>query len=224
MSNFDDNKAQKLARLTNTKGTTLSRNVYNLVMGLTVLWGVLLNYVIASMFGEQIVNIDYRILLIGYLVTATIFTIVIYKSNVPIVSFLGFTGLASVMGVLVAYIVSFFNQVDIIHALVLTVIILGIMILLSCIFPSFFLSIGKTLGITLLIVIIVELISILFGFHSGIFDFIVVGLFCGYIGYDFAKAQVYPPTLDNAIDSAADIYVDIVNIFIRLLQIVGKNK
>ena len=56
------------------------------------------------------------------------------------------------------------------------------------------------------------------------FDYIFVIIFSLYIGYDWQKSQAYPPTLDNAVDSAADIYVDIVNLFIRLLAILGRNK
>ena len=55
-------------------------------------------------------------------------------------------------------------------------------------------------------------------------DYVMVVIFAGYIGFDWAKAQAYPKTLDNAIDSAADIYVDIVNIFIRILSIMGNKK
>ena len=68
-----------------------------------------------------------------------------------------------------------------------------------------------------------ELIGGLF-FHLrlGVMDYIMVLIFSGYVGYDWSKAQIFPKTLDNAIDSAADIYVDIVNLFIRILRIMGK--
>ncbi|MCR5192464.1 MAG: Bax inhibitor-1 family protein, partial [Bacteroidales bacterium] len=49
-------------------------------------------------------------------------------------------------------------------------------------------------------------------------------LFSGYIGYDVAKSQAYPKTLDNAVDSALDIYLDIINLFIRLLSILGRRE
>ena len=55
-----------------------------------------------------------------------------------------------------------------------------------------------------------------------ILDYAVALIFCGYIGLDWCRAQRYPKTLDNAIDSAADIYLDVVNLFIRVLSITGK--
>jgi FtsH-binding integral membrane protein len=53
-------------------------------------------------------------------------------------------------------------------------------------------------------------------------DWVVVGIFCGYIGYDWARANAIPKTLDNAVDSAAAIYIDIINLFIRILSIMGR--
>ncbi|MBO7709254.1 MAG: US12 family protein, partial [Lachnospiraceae bacterium] len=87
----------------------------------------------------------------------------------------------------------------------------------------FFLSIGRVLIFALIGSIVIELIGgLLLHLPLGIMDYVVVVIFAGYIGYDWARAQAYPKTLDNAIDSAADIYVDIINIFIRILSIIGK--
>ena len=67
-----------------------------------------------------------------------------------------------------------------------------------------------------------ELVLMLFGMHPNIFDWIYCLIFCGYVGYDWAVAQSYPPTVDHAIDSAADIYVDVVNLFLRILSLMGR--
>ena len=48
-------------------------------------------------------------------------------------------------------------------------------------------------------------------------------IFALYIGYDWVKAQQYVHTLDNAVDSALDIYMDIINLFLRVLMILGRN-
>ena len=62
------------------------------------------------------------------------------------------------------------------------------------------------------------------GFDLGLIDYIVVLIFCGYIGYDWAKANALPKTYDNAIDSAANLYVDIVNLFLRILRILARSQ
>lgn len=45
-----------------------------------------------------------------------------------------------------------------------------------------------------------------------------------YIGYDFWKAQKYPKTINNAVDSAIDIYLDTVNLFLDILEILSDSK
>jgi len=47
-------------------------------------------------------------------------------------------------------------------------------------------------------------------------------IFSLYIAYDVYRSQQFPPTIDNAIDSAIDIYLDIINLFLDILEIIGK--
>jgi FtsH-binding integral membrane protein len=44
----------------------------------------------------------------------------------------------------------------------------------------------------------------------------------GFIGYDYAKALEDDATVDAAIDRAVALYLDIINLFIRILEIMGK--
>lgn len=57
---------------------------------------------------------------------------------------------------------------------------------------------------------------------SGIFNWVFVLIFGGNIGYDWYRAQNVAPTADNAIDCTCARYMDIVNLFIRLLRIFEK--
>ena len=102
-----------------------------------------------------------------------------------------------------------------------TAAIVTIMIALATAFPRFFLGLGRTLCITLLVTIIVEVVAMLLGFAVGWIDFIVVGIFTLYVGFDWSRAQAFPKTIDNAVDSAIDIYLDVINLFIRILSILG---
>ena len=89
--------------------------------------------------------------------------------------------------------------------------------------PKFFLSIGRGLFVAFLAAFVVELgFFFITGSAPALFDWLFVGIFSGYIGYDWARAQRLPKTLDNAVDAAAALYVDIVNLFIRLLQIFSR--
>ena len=99
------------------------------------------------------------------------------------------------------------------------------MMFLGTLFPAFFQRIVRALTVALIVVIIVEVVEVfIFKIHHGFLDWIVVIIFCGYIGYDWGRANRIPKTLDNAIDCAAALYMDIINLFIRILRIMGRNR
>ncbi len=220
-----DNTSYKEARYFAGEEEQLTRQKYNTILGGTLLWGIVINIIMATVFAESILEMNYFAVLIIYFVGSLVSTMVVYNSSNPVVSFVGFTGLSISMGLLLTFFVSFFDIGSIALAFASTAVVTGIMIGCSIFFPDFFRGLGRTLFITLLVTVFAELIlSLIMGMDSTIFDYIIVAIFCGYIGYDWVKAQDYVPTVDNAVDSAADIYVDIVNLFIRLLSIIAKNR
>jgi len=71
----------------------------------------------------------------------------------------------------------------------------------------------------------VELVSaFFFNFQHGIIDWIVVVIFCGCIGVNCGSANAIPKTVDNAIDSATALYMDIIILFLRILRIMGNRR
>lgn len=89
-------------------------------------------------------------------------------------------------------------------------------------FPQFFKRIyGIGFGL-LLAVILVELVLMLMGVAQTVTDWIVVVVFAGFIGYDTYMATQVPPTLSNAVLAASNLFVDIINVFLRILDIVGR--
>src|SRR5690348_2407922 len=92
------------------------------------------------------------------------------------------------------------------------------MIAVGSVFPEFFQRLYNVLAAALLTAIIIELIQV-FVLHLAPkwIDWIFVIIFCGYIGYDWGRANRIPKTVDDAVDSAALVYVDIVNLFVWLL-------
>ena len=110
-------------------------------------------------------------------------------------------------------------------ALLLTGLVTATMTLLGLVRPQLFLGLGRTLLIALVVGILAELVAtFLFHYTGSVFDWLFVILFSGYIGYDVAKSQMYPKTVDNAVDCALDIYLDIINIFIRLLALLSRKE
>ena len=212
-------------RLSSFEGLQLTDKTYNLAIGLTLIIGILVDLAIAHYLSDAVLRMNPILMLVIYLAGSFGCTFVIYRSAKPVVSFLGFLGLSICMGLLLTYFLTMYDIASIQLAFTLTGGVFVVMVLLATFFPTFFLSIGRGLGITLLITIVIEIIaSFLFRGALMITDYIVVLIFCGYVGFDWARAQHYPKTLDNAIDCAADIYVDIVNLFIRILSIISKSK
>jgi FtsH-binding integral membrane protein len=75
----------------------------------------------------------------------------------------------------------------------------------------------------------VLLVSLLIGLIVSFFlsstwlDWIFIIIFSLYVGYDWAMAQEDEPTFGNAVKHAANLYLDIVNLFLRLLSIKGED-
>lgn len=219
-----DNRVYKEQRMFSFEGTEVTTGVYNLIIGAVLLWGLFVDFMISYFLGSYLYRVNYIVLIILYFVMSIGGTTIVYRSFKPAVSFLGFTIMASGFGILLSTFLGYYSTSSIMMALVITAMITSSMMLAGMLFPNFFLKIGHVLIWVLLALIVVSLVTLLMGFQLNIIVYAFIGVFCGYIGYDWARAQSYPKTIDNAIDSAADIFIDIVNIFIRILRFVGKSK
>ena len=225
MAVFDNSEYRQQRLVIDTEQPTLDERSYNLVIGGVVLWGLALNALMATWLREPILQLNYTAVLIAYFVVSLASTALVYRSDSPALSFVGFTGLSLSMGLLLTFIVSAYDGGSIRNAFIATAAVTACMISLAGVYPTVFLRMGRSLFIALLIALVVDLLC-LFLLHVdfSLIDAAVVLIFAGYLGFDWARAQTYPKTLDNAVDSAADIYVDIINIFIRILRIMGKRK
>lgn len=221
----DMNKEYRLERMNNYAGTMVTEKAYNLTIGLTLLWGVLINVVMATFFTYQILSMNYLLVVVLYFAGTLGCSILVHKSSSPAMSFAGFTGMAISMGLLLTFYVTAFTGHSVAYAFIATALITVIMVLLSMLYPEFFRNLGRTLFVSLIGCILIELIgSLVLGLPMTIIDYAVALIFCGYIGLDWHRAQQFPKTMDNAVDSAADIYLDVVNLFVRILSITGKRR
>jgi FtsH-binding integral membrane protein len=209
---------------TDTVDPIISPALYNLVIGLTLCWGFAINWLMVENIDPQsIANINPLIFIIGFLASCFFGIYLFNKSDKPIVSFIGYNFVVVPFGFMVNLAVSRYDPAIVSEAIRITGIVTVIMMGLGSAFPAFFKKISGALSIALLVVIIVELVEVfIFGIHHGILDWIVVLIFCGYIGYDWGRANQIPKTVDNAIDCAAALYMDIINLFLRILRILGR--
>ncbi len=207
-------------------GGRISANVYNLIIGAVLCWGFLVNWwMVRNIPVTTISSIHPIVFFIGYFACCFAGIMLFTKSDSPAMSFLGYNLVVIPFGLIINLVVANYDPGLVLDAIQVTGLVTLVMMLLGTLFPGFFRKIAGALTIALIAVIIVELVSIfIFKAHPEIIDWIVVVIFCGYIGYDWGRANSIPPTVDNAIDSAAALYMDIINLFLRILRIMGRRR
>lgn len=204
----------------------ISDSAFNLIIGMTLLWGFAVNWwMVANIDPAQIMAVNKWVFFGGYFASC-IGGILLYKaSKTPLLSFIGYNMVVVPFGLVVNLVVSKHNPDIVLNAIQMTAAVTLAMMFLGATYPKFFQSISGGLFIALLVVIVFELVAMLvFGKRFEITDWAVAIIFCGYIGYDWGVANQMPKTVDNAIDGAADLYMDIINLFIRILEIMGRAK
>lgn len=86
-------------------------------------------------------------------------------------------------------------------------------------FPRLFQRIFGVAFVALIGLIVVELVMSLLGMDQTWLDGAFVLVFCAFIGYDMHQAASVEPTLPNAVFNACNLFLDIMNVFLRLLDI-----
>ena len=202
---------------------------YNLILGGVLFWGFLANALICFFTRSVIAEWNPIPILVGYLVFALV-GVLMTRSRSAVVSFIGYNLVVLPLGFMLSLFLVGYEPYLITSVFLMTAAVTLTMMLLSLVFPRLFLSMGRALGITLLIVIVFQLIFTFVALATGVFndslflliDWVVVVVFSLYIGYDWAIAQKRYRTVDAAVDSACALYLDIINLFIRLLSIMGR--
>ncbi len=204
----------------------IDARTYNLVLGSVVLYGLIVNIIICATMGNSMRYVNPLYLIIGYLVCAFAGMMMSSKSDNPVISFIGYNLVVVPSGLVVSVSVSIYVMEGagdiVLQAILYTTVITACMIGLSIAIPEFFSKIGGLLLGALIGLVLAELINIFFLHKDQSFiAWIGAAIFSLYIGYDYWKAQQYPKTVDNAIDCAVDIYLDILNLFLRILRVLG---
>ena len=207
----------------------ISERAFNMIIGAMLLWGFFLNYVTVAAFGRQVValvnGMNPLIFLIVYFVLALAGNALVVKGG-PALSFVGYTMIAAPIGIVVCMSVQGIPVDMVKSAVLITAIVTLSFMIAGTLFTGFFLTLGRVLFFSLLFTIIGSLISLLL-FHSRgymVYEWLGAGIFSLYIGYDWARANTCARTVDNAIDLSASLYLDIINLFLRILRIMSKNR
>ena len=208
----------------------VSDQVYNGVIGVVLLWGLLVNYILCWKVGSYtnlFPNMNPLVFIIAYVVVALAGILLTVKTSSPAVSFLGYNLVVIPFGLVISTLVDYYGGISsavVTQAFLYTLLIAVGIIATVVMFPRFFEKIGSALGIALGAMILCEILMLLFGVRQIVTSWIAAALFSLYLGYDVYRSQQYPKTVKNAVASALDIYMDLANLFIRLLEILNDSK
>ena len=202
----------------------LSLKGFNATIGIVLLEGLLLSALITKSLGGWFATWNVWVLMIVYFIVSIIGIVISRKSDRPAMSLLGYNLVVVPAGAVLSVALRGVKPDLIIHALLITAGVVVIMIIAAQLMPDVFIRLGKALFIALIAVIVIEIIAALAGwFRASWWDAIVAGIFALYIGYDWSKAQRSELTLDGAIDSCVDLYLDILNLFLRVLGVLDRD-
>lgn len=153
------------------------------------------------------------------------------KSTNPVISLLGYGLVVVPFGLSMGPIVAMYTAASVVKVLCITTGMVVGLGLIGAIYPKSLESWGIYLLGALLVLILSQLVVIilaLFGVNvSGamtLLDWAGVAIFSLLVVYDLNRAMRVERTHDNAIDCAVGIYLDFINIFLRLLSLMGKRK
>ncbi len=208
------------------KDRQVSKPVFNLVVGLVLMWGFLLNYWIVQYFPtEWLTALNLWVFLLLYFVMSGIGVGIMLYYEMPLFSFIGYSIMTSTLGFLLNIYLEHFSGEEVIRAIQYTAWTTFGMIIAATLLPKLFLRLH-----TILVVIVSSVAAIefgwiiLFGQSGDFFHWIIAISMCGYIGYHWADMKDCGDTLDQAIDFGGLLYLAIINLFIRILELLRLSK
>lgn len=154
-------------------------------------------------------------------------------SDKPMISFLGYNMIVVGFGLILGPTIYMYSAEIVIYALATTFLLTIALSIMGIIYPKSLEHWAGWLFGLLLAVIIGQFTGIFLAMcgyggvmavmDSPIMHILIAILFCAYIIFDWNRALRIPYTVDNAIDSAVALYLDIINLFIHILHAMGGN-
>jgi FtsH-binding integral membrane protein len=201
----------------------VSTRVFFLVLGIVLAYGLGGTAILAKMFADLQVGWMHFIFL-GLVIPIIGIIIAVMSSN-PLLSFIGYNMISLSFGVILGPVINQYSPDLIFRAFLITLEVTIIMAGTGIMFPNIYRHIGGALFMALLGLVIIRIAQLFIpGMQQlGIIDWISAGIFSLYIGYDMHRAMEVPKTIDNAVDIALDLYLDIINLFLDILKILSSS-
>lgn len=204
----------------------ITERIYYLVIAATLFFGFAVNAVEVWFFADYFITWNPVVFFIVYFVSAVAGILINTLSRKPVLSFIGYCLVILPLGAALTLVVPYYSFNVVRSAFLVTALLTGAFMLLALLYPKVFYSMWRVLSVCLFVALLWMIINMFTSFAVTAYvwvDWLVVLIFCCYIGFDISLAKAKPKTLDNAIDSACGLYLDIINLFIRLLIIFGRN-
>lgn len=206
---------------------TMSRNLFNFVMCSSTAVGIGTSAAAAQFtYNMEPFGLMLNLLV---LVVCIVGVFIAMLSDRPIVSFLGYMMVTIPFGLLLGPIVALYTTASLAKVLLVTTGMVAILGVVGAVIPDSLEGVAPFLIGCLLLLLLgyfVVPIGAFFGLPIEgaltVLDWIGLLVFGVYVVFDFNRAQRVPRTMDNAIDCSLAIYLDFLNIFIRLLSIMGE--
>ena len=109
------------------------------------------------------------------------------------------------------------------NAFIATAAISASFAILGMLFPNVFQKLVPVAIVTLLVAMLACFVMALMGISTTWIDYVTVGVFAIFIGYDVHQASMLEANPFNAVLSATNIFIDIVNVFMSLLNILDND-
>jgi FtsH-binding integral membrane protein len=187
----------------------MKRGLYNLIIGGLLLYGFFMNVLVIEKCKDMVIHEG--LVCIGYLVVGFIGVLMLQGDGFGI-RFFGYNLICVPSGLVLSIILKDYESINIINAIIAALVITAGMMVISMVIPKVFEEMGNGLLIGLTLGIVVNLFI-----STTWLNWLFVLLFALYVGYDWVCAQQDEATAENAVSYAANLYLDIVNLFTRLL-------
>lgn len=199
---------------------TISAGFYNFLIGSFLIYGFLINVFECSAL--SVIPMPKLPAFLGpllYILCAFIGSFFIREKAGTFSVFIGYHFCVVPVGVSVWLGTSGRYMGDVLEAVGITTAITFMMLLAYSLLPRLFAGLGKFLMMALFSFVICELLSIfVLGSFPKIFNITAVFLFSLYIGYDWYMGTVRRKCIANALRTALELYLDIINIFLAFLR------
>jgi FtsH-binding integral membrane protein len=151
------------------------------------------------------------------------------KSDNWLISLVGYTMVVAGLGIITGPAVAMYKLSTVMTALMATAGVTFVTSVVGIIYPRLLNGWGVYLFGALVALVLVRVAQIIMAslgmppaiWNMPIIDYLAALLFTLYIIYDWGRAMQLAHTLDNAVDSAVAIFLDIINLFFTFLRIFG---